>query len=76
MADDPVATLTALAAWYRGDEDLDIRPEPGGAEMAEHIDSVIARHKTWNAFGYAVRTAIGEDVRELLAVAEELGVKP
>jgi hypothetical protein len=76
VTDDPVATLTALAAVLR------FRALEGDAEWAEHIDGVIERHRP-DAFGWQTCTgceAPGADywpcpeVRELLAVAEAIGV--
>jgi hypothetical protein len=65
---DPVATLTALAAWYR---EVELNES---IALAKHIENVIRRHKrlAWevNLVGDWV---CGADVRELLAVAEALG---
>jgi hypothetical protein len=73
---DPVATLTALAAWYREQgEDL-ICAEPRA--LADHIDGVIARCEVYAGGRYDKNPLLVEvvewDVRELLAVAEALGL--
>jgi hypothetical protein len=59
---DPVATLTALAA------ELRFRGVQGDTEQAEHIDGVIARYEQPGCDVAKI------DVRELLAVAEALGI--
>jgi hypothetical protein len=77
MTDDPVATLTALAAWER----QMVREWKGSnraisnyhAAQAKHIDGVIARHKRASA-GKHYDWSTDSDVRELLAVAEALKV--
>jgi hypothetical protein len=71
VTDDPVATLTALAATLR------FCDQDGDEALAEHVDGVIARYELESVESRGrAWTVVREDVRELLAVAEELGVKP
>jgi hypothetical protein len=83
MTDDPVATLTVFAAHLRNDRVwanwLDL--EAANRALAEHVDAVIARHKQhWRATTSAANNPAAiitqADVRELLAVADALGITP
>jgi hypothetical protein len=69
MSDDPVATLRALADIYRG---FYRKPDAEMLALADHIDSVIVRSAI--PLKPQARQIVLADVRELLAVAEALGV--
>jgi hypothetical protein len=81
MTDDPVATLTALAAKLRAEAIVYIRGEQRVLRetLAEHIDGVIERWTYWHDGGFHQSQVIvlaEADVRELLAIAEALKAAP
>jgi hypothetical protein len=78
MTDDPVATLRALAAMYRQWAERSKR-YPAYLDcdaLAKHIDGVIARSHPGPQDLPGVPWQVNADVRELLAIAKTLGMRP